>query len=122
MVVRVPAAEQEGAQAVPAARRPSFLVARPKGLDAAILPNRIVPGHGPASAPKAEVTAIREYLEDLSRAVSAAKEKTGNQFAFDQITELVKADLRPKYGQWGEFDNWMMMNVDRILLEQRLGY
>jgi hypothetical protein len=38
------------------------------------------------------------------------------------ITELVKADLRPKYGQWGEFDNWMMMNVDRILLEQRLGY
>jgi hypothetical protein len=35
---------------------------------------------------------------------------------------LVKADLRPKYGQWGEFDNWMMMNVDRILLEQRLGY
>jgi RecA-family ATPase len=78
--------------------------------------------HGPASAPKAEVTAIREYLEDLTRAVSAATEKTGNQFAFDQITELVKADLRPKYGQWGEFDNWMMMNVDRILLEQRLGY
>jgi hypothetical protein len=49
-------------------------------------------------------------------------EKTGNQFAFDQITELVKTDLRPKYGKWGEFDNWMMMNVDRILLEQRLGY
>jgi glyoxylase-like metal-dependent hydrolase (beta-lactamase superfamily II) len=84
--------------------------------------DRIVPGHGPASAPKAEVTASREYLEDLTRAVSAAKEKTGNPFAFDQITELVKADLRPKYGQWGEFDNWMMMNVDRILLEQRLGY
>ena len=84
--------------------------------------DRMVPGHGPASAPKAEVTAIREYLEDLSRAVSAAKEKTGNEFAFAEITELVKADLRPKYGQWGEFDNWMMMNVDRILLEQRLGY
>jgi hypothetical protein len=81
--------------------------------------DRIVPARGPASAPKAEVTAIREYLEDPTRAVSAATEKTGNQFAFDQITELVKADLRPKYGQWGEFDNWMMMNVDRILLEQR---
>src|SRR5262245_23858728 len=37
--------------------------------------DRIVPGHGPASAPKAEVTAIREYLEDLTRAASAAKEK-----------------------------------------------
>jgi glyoxylase-like metal-dependent hydrolase (beta-lactamase superfamily II) len=84
--------------------------------------DRIVPGHGPASAPKAEVTAIREYLEDLTRAVSAAKEKAGSPVALDQITELVKADLRPKYGQWGEFDNWMMMNVDRILLEQRLGY
>jgi glyoxylase-like metal-dependent hydrolase (beta-lactamase superfamily II) len=84
--------------------------------------DRIVPGHGPASAPKAEVTAIREYLEDLTRAVSAAKEKAGSPLALDQITELVKADLRPKYGQWGEFDNWMMMNVDRILLEQRLGY
>ena len=84
--------------------------------------DRIVPGHGPASAPKAEVTAIREYLEDLTRAVSAAKEKVGNPLALEQITELVKVDLRPKYGQWGEFDNWMMMNVDRILLEQRLGY
>jgi glyoxylase-like metal-dependent hydrolase (beta-lactamase superfamily II) len=84
--------------------------------------DRIVPGHGPASAPKAEVTAIREYLEDLTRAVSAAKEKAGSPLALDQITELVKVDLRPKYGQWGEFDNWMMMNVDRILLEQRLGY
>jgi len=84
--------------------------------------DRIVPGHGPASAPKAEVTAIREYLEDLTRAVSAAKEKAGSPLALDQITELVKADLRPKYGQWGEFDNWMTMNVDRILLEQRLGY
>ena len=84
--------------------------------------DRIVPGHGPASASKAEVTAIREYLEDLTRAVSAAKEKAGSPLALDQITELVKADLRPKYGQWGEFDNWMMINVDRILLEQRLGY
>ena len=84
--------------------------------------DRIVPGHGPASASKAEVTAIREYLEDLTRAVSAAKEKAGSPLALDQITELVKADLRPKYGHWGEFDNWMIMNVDRILLEQRLGY
>ena len=84
--------------------------------------DRIVPGHGPASESKAEVTAIREYLEDLTRAVSAAKEKAGSPLALDQITELVKADLRPKYGHWGEFDNWMIMNVDRILLEQRLGY
>jgi glyoxylase-like metal-dependent hydrolase (beta-lactamase superfamily II) len=84
--------------------------------------DRIVPGHGPAAAPKSEVTAIRGYLEDLTKAVTEATQKAGSPVAYDQITELVKADLRPKYGQWGEFDNWMMMNVDRIILEQRLGF
>jgi glyoxylase-like metal-dependent hydrolase (beta-lactamase superfamily II) len=84
--------------------------------------DRIVPGHGPASASKSEVTAIREYLEDLTKAVTNATQKIGNPYAVDQITELVKVDLRPKYGHWGEFDAWMMLNVDRIILEQRLGF
>ncbi len=84
--------------------------------------DRIVPGHGPAVAPKAEVTAIREYLEDLTKAVSAATQKIGSPYAVDKITEIVKVDLRPKYGHWGEFDNWMILNVDRIIMEQRLGY
>jgi glyoxylase-like metal-dependent hydrolase (beta-lactamase superfamily II) len=84
--------------------------------------DRIVPGHGPAVAPKAEVTAIREYLEDLTKAVGVATQKIGSPYAVDRITELVKADLRPKYGHWGEFDNWMILNVDRIIMEQRLGY
>jgi glyoxylase-like metal-dependent hydrolase (beta-lactamase superfamily II) len=83
--------------------------------------DRIVPGHGPAVAPKAEVTAIREYLEDLTKAVGVATQKIGSPYAVDRITELVKADLRPKYGHWGEFDNWMILNVDRIIMEQRLG-
>src|SRR5215475_2672101 len=63
--------------------------------------DRIVPGHGPASAPKSEVTATREYLEDLTTAVANATQKAGSPFAFEKITELVKAELRPKYGQWG---------------------
>jgi glyoxylase-like metal-dependent hydrolase (beta-lactamase superfamily II) len=84
--------------------------------------DRIVPGHGPAVAPKAEVTAIREYLQDLTKAVTEATQKTGNPYAIDKITELVKTDLRPKYGQWGEFEEWMSLNVDRIALEQRLGF
>ncbi|MBI4275307.1 MAG: MBL fold metallo-hydrolase [Rhizobiales bacterium] len=82
----------------------------------------VIPGHGPASAPKTAVVAQREYLEDLTKAVSTAVKTVGNPFAFDKITEVVKTDLRPKYGQWGEFDNWMILNVDRITLEQRIGW
>ena len=84
--------------------------------------DRIVPGHGPASASRTEVTAIREYLEDLTKAVVDATGKTGNPYAVEKITELVKVELRPKYGHWGEFDAWMVLNVDRIIMEQRLGF
>lgn len=84
--------------------------------------DRLVPGHGPASAPKSAVTEQREYVEDLTAAVSKATATVGNPFAFEKITELVKDDLRPKYGKWNEFDNWMILNVDRIILEQRIGW
>jgi glyoxylase-like metal-dependent hydrolase (beta-lactamase superfamily II) len=84
--------------------------------------DRIIPGHGPASAPKSAVTEQREYVEDLSHAVANAVKTTGDPLAFDRITELVKSDLRPKYGAWAEFDDWMGMNVERITFEQRLGW
>ncbi|MGH8136459.1 MAG: MBL fold metallo-hydrolase, partial [Steroidobacteraceae bacterium] len=84
--------------------------------------DRIIPGHGPASAPKSAVTEQRQYLEDLSAAVAEGSKRAGNPFAFDQITEHVKNDLRPKYGKWDQFDNWMMLNVHRITLEQRIGW
>jgi hypothetical protein len=64
----------------------------------------------------------REYIEDLTAAVAKATKTAGSPFAFDKITELVKEDLRPKYGKWGEFDNWMVLNIDRVLLEQRIGW
>ncbi|MGH7253134.1 MAG: MBL fold metallo-hydrolase [Nitrospiraceae bacterium] len=84
--------------------------------------DRIVPGHGPAAAPKSAVTEQRQYLEDLSASAREAVNRIGNPYALDKITELVKDDLRPKYGKWSEFDNWMSLNVDRVLLEQRLGW
>ena len=84
--------------------------------------DRVVPGHGPAVAPKSAVTEQREYLEDLTKAVSAGVGKAASPFAFDQITASVKDDLRPKYGKWAQFDDWMILNVDRILLEQRIGW
>lgn len=84
--------------------------------------DRIIPGHGPAAAPKSAVTEQREYLESLGKAVADASKKAGNPFAFDKITELVKEDLRPKYGKWESFDDWMGMNVERLMFEQRIGW
>lgn len=84
--------------------------------------DRIIPGHGPAEAPKSAVIAQREYIQDLTKAVVEGTKKAGSPFAFDKITSSVKDDLRPKYGKWAEFDNWMHLNVDRVILEQRIGW
>ncbi|MBI3435388.1 MAG: MBL fold metallo-hydrolase [Proteobacteria bacterium] len=84
--------------------------------------DRVIPGHGPPVAPKSAVAEQRQYLIDLTVAVSEGTKKAGNPFAFDTITASVKDDLRPKYGKWNLFDEWMGLNVDRIILEQRIGW
>jgi hypothetical protein len=63
----------------------------------------------------------RQYLEDLTAAVAEGTRQPGSPFAFDKFTEHVKDDLRPKYGKWARFD-WMHLNADRIILEQRIGW
>lgn len=84
--------------------------------------DRVVPGHGPAWAPKSAVTEQREYVEALTAAVAKAAKTVGNPFAFERITELVKDDLRPKYGKWSQFEEWMGLNVGRVTLEHRIGW
>jgi glyoxylase-like metal-dependent hydrolase (beta-lactamase superfamily II) len=84
--------------------------------------DRIIPGHGPAHAPRSAVTQQYQYVQDLSAAVLNAVKITKNPFALPKITELVKKELRPKYGKWNMFDQWMGMNVLRITLEQRIGW
>jgi len=84
--------------------------------------DRILPGHGPAAAPKSAVTAQREYLESLSKAVADGAKRTGNPWAFDKITEYVKEELQPKYGQWAQFDDYLAMNVERVILEKNMGW
>ena len=83
---------------------------------------RIIPGHGPAQAPRSAVIQAREYMQDLGAAVANAAKVTKNPYALPEMTELVKNELRPKYGKWGQFDAWMEMNVLRIILEQRMGW
>ena len=83
---------------------------------------RIVPGHGAAVASRSAVTEARQYMQDLNNAVSNAIKITKNPFAFPELTKLVKQELRPKYGQWSQFDAWMTMNIMRIVQEQRMGW
>lgn len=83
---------------------------------------RIIPGHGAPEAPRSAVTQAREYMQDLSAAVTKSAKIIKNPYAIPKITEFVKSELRPKYGKWGQFDAWMGMNVLRIVLEQRMGW
>jgi hypothetical protein len=62
------------------------------------------------------------YLEDLTAAVAEGTRQAGSPFAFNKFTEHVKDDLRPKYGKWAQFDDWVHLNFDRIILEQRIGW
>ncbi|MBI3026183.1 MAG: MBL fold metallo-hydrolase [Candidatus Tectomicrobia bacterium] len=76
---------------------------------------RIVPGHGPATAPAKAVRETREYYEDLIAAVREAMKKTGD---VDKIKEMVKL---PKYEKWGMYDRWLVLNVERIVGWLRVG-
>jgi len=77
--------------------------------------DRIIPGHGPASAPASAVREMREYYEDLIAAVKAAMQETSD---VDKIKEMVKL---PKYEKWGMYEKWLPLNVERIAGWLRVG-
>ena len=56
---------------------------------------RIIPGHGPPSAPASAVREQREYLEDLMAAVRKAMKTEPNPFKMMQSLKLAK------YEKWG---------------------
>lgn len=70
---------------------------------------RIIPGHGPATAPAAAVRETREFYEDLIAAVREAVKQTRD---VDKIKEMVKL---PKYEKWAMYDRWLPLNVERIV-------
>ena len=77
--------------------------------------DRIIPGHGPASAPAKVVREMREYYEDLIAAVREAMKKTGD---VEKIAQMVKL---PKYEKWGMYEKWLPLNVERIVGWLRVG-
>ena len=76
---------------------------------------RVIPGHGPTSAPASAVREQREYLEDLIAAVSEAMKTEQNPFKMMRTLKL------PKYEKWGRYEEWLPMNILRIYFYHRMG-
>ena len=69
---------------------------------------RVIPGHGPPFAPASAVAEQRRYLEDLIAAVTRAVIQEQD---LDRLRESVEL---PQYRDWGMYEEWLPMNVERI--------
>ena len=74
----------------------------------------VVPGHPPLPGTMADVTAQREYLEELIAAVRAAQDQ-GLADNSPEMVEAVSAALEPTYGDWGMFAEWLPLNIEGLL-------
>ena len=78
--------------------------------------DRIAPGHGPMGT-KADITANREYVEDLYNAVLAGV-RAGK--TVDELKQTIKLD---KYKDWSQYKDWLPLNIEgayrRISLQRR---
>jgi glyoxylase-like metal-dependent hydrolase (beta-lactamase superfamily II) len=74
----------------------------------------LVPGHPPLPGTKANVTEVREYLEDLMAAVRAAQDQ-GLADNSPEMIEAVRTELEPVYGSWGMFAEWLPLNIEGLL-------
>jgi glyoxylase-like metal-dependent hydrolase (beta-lactamase superfamily II) len=73
------------------------------------------PGDDGAVGSKADVVANREYIEDLQGAI-VAEFKKGK--GFTEIPQLVKL---PKYENWAMYEEWLPLNVWRVMLDMHMG-
>lgn len=64
---------------------------------------------------KADVVATREFIEDLQAAIVAEFQK-GTPF-----TEVPAAVKLPKYEGWAMYDQWLPLNVWRVMLDMHMG-
>ena len=74
----------------------------------------LVPGHPPLPGTKADVTEMRNYLEDLMTAVRGAQDQ-GLADNSPEMIEAVRAELEPTYGSWGMFAEWLPLNIEGLL-------
>jgi glyoxylase-like metal-dependent hydrolase (beta-lactamase superfamily II) len=74
----------------------------------------LVPGHPPLPGTKENVTANRQYLEDLIAAVQAAQAQ-GLADNSPEMVEAVRSELEATYGTWGMFEEWLPLNIEGLL-------
>jgi glyoxylase-like metal-dependent hydrolase (beta-lactamase superfamily II) len=74
----------------------------------------LVPGHPPLPGTKANVTQVREYLQDLMAAVRGAQDQ-GLADNSPEMIEAVRTELEPAYGSWGMFAEWLPLNIEGLL-------
>ena len=74
----------------------------------------LVPGHPPLPGTKANVTGVREYLENLMAAVRSAQDQ-GLADNSPEMIEAVRTELEPAYGSWGMFAEWLPLNIEGLL-------
>jgi glyoxylase-like metal-dependent hydrolase (beta-lactamase superfamily II) len=77
--------------------------------------DRFVPGHGPPTAPKAAVTAHREYFEALYAAARAALK------TYKDPAQAAARVRLPKYKTWQRYDRFLASNASRVIEELTTG-
>ncbi len=73
----------------------------------------LAPGHGPLGK-KSDVTAHRQYFEDLHDAVLAAA-RAGK--SLDEMKQSIRLE---KYSDWGQYENWREMNIEGMYNQIKL--
>jgi len=95
---------------------PERIVERLQWIESALDFDVIVSGHATPqmSGTKQDVVEQRRYYGDLSEAIAAAR-AAGLADGSPEMTALVRSALRPKYGAWRRFDEFLALNIDGMI-------
>jgi hypothetical protein len=93
--------------------------------------DQLVYGHGPAG-PKIWVDKYIAYLNDMIAAAKKSQDELSYETLFqqhgrsnarklldlsiDDVAQRTVEALRPKYGLWGGYDDWAILNAKKIVL------
>jgi hypothetical protein len=71
-------------------------------------------GHPPATGTKADIGALRGYVEALLAAIASAQD-AGLADNSPEMVEAVRAELEADYGDLANFEEWLPLNIEGVL-------